>query len=105
MACNIEPARKALQLQKQDKERWERDAKAAIEKGRRPPRWSPRRSKPMEDYRLTSDQNQRLGAVQKQKQALADVSKEFSAGLAWDMADINTIMKTVTEPKRDNPPP
>ena len=100
MACNVDPAKKALEDQKKQLEKWKVDAEKAARNGRGPPAWRPARSKQLIDFRAGKTQEEQVKYLATQRKELNDVSEEFQSDRAREISDINTIMRTMDDAKK-----
>lgn len=103
MACNIIPAREALDRHRLAKERWEQAAREAAANGQPAPPWQPNENPSLIDYRTSNDFIQRDNYLRQQNYALEEVGEEFRAKQAWDSADINTVLKTLKKAQKQTP--
>jgi len=99
MSCNIDPARKALEDQRKQLERWKKDAAKAVEDGRRPPIWRPEKPRALIDFKVWPRPEDRTRALKVQTKELGVVTEELQGKRARETADINTIMQMLNDTK------
>ena len=100
MACNIEPAKKALEDQRKQLEMWKAEAEKAVREGRMAPTWKPKRSEQLIDFRAGRTQEEQAKYLDMQKKEHERVSQELQSDRARKQLDIDTVIRTMDEAEK-----
>lgn len=97
MICNITPARRAVERQRKNREKWEAAVEASIKAGKSPPKPDHVAPLTLIDNQVTRNERDQESIRIRQRRELDKVSKEYNANQAWEASDITTIMSLMDQ--------